>query len=286
MEEIGQKGSSQFWIHGIKRGEAMVSFLKSKIGSLEEKEVLDIGSGAGGISIVFAQKCKRIVSLDSGADNVEFIRQRLEEKNIKNIELLLGNAIKLPFHDEEFDIVILNGVLEWIPYTRGKEPFSLQCRALAEAFRVLKKRGLLYLATENRWYPFNFLRDPHVHIPFVCMLPRKIANFVSFIFSRKPYENFIYSYWKLKNLIKESGFSRVDIYAPLIHYQYPVIIKDLEKRCSLSKVDRDNLYLKYSKMKLTRCLKIKIFFLRIVFFLRITKMFIHGFLVLGYKSNS
>lgn len=284
MEEIGQKGSSQFWIHGIRRGEAMVSFLESKIGSLEEKEVLDIGSGAGGISIVFAKKCRRIASLDSGAENVEFIRQRLEEKNINNIELLLGDATKLPFHDEEFDITILNGVLEWIPYASGKDPFSLQRRALTEAFRVLKKGGLLYLATENRWYPFNFLRDPHAHIPFACMLPRKIANFVSFIFSGKPYENFIYSYWKLKNLIKESGFSRVNIYAPLIHYQYPVIIKDLEKRCSLSKADRDNLYFKYSKMKLTKGLKMKILFLRLVFWLKMAKMLIHGFIALGYKN--
>ena len=286
MEEVGEKGSSQFWIHGNRRGEAMASFLKSKIGSLEGKEVLDIGSGAGGISIVFAKKCKRVVSLDSGSENIEFIKQRLDKENIDNIELLLGDATKLPFASFEFDIVILNGVLEWVPYASGKDPFSLQCKALREASRVLKKGGSLYLATENRWYPFNFLRDPHAHIPFVCILPRKMANFVSFIISKKPYENFIYSYGKLKRLIKDSGFSRVDLYAPLIHYQYPVIIKDLEKRCSLSKEDRDNLYLKYSEMKLTKGLKMKILFLRLVFWLKTTKMFIHGFIAIGYKNNN
>lgn len=289
-QKVGGFNSEQAlapWIHGVDRGKKMIGFLNCKIGPLEQKKVLDVGCGGGGISIAFAERCKEVTALDSKVENINLLRQRIIERNLKTIHPLLGNALYLPFSEGTFDIVIINGVLEWVGYGEKEDPFLLQVKALDGALRVLRKGGVLYLAIENRWYPFNTLRDPHIRIPLVTIMPRRIASWISSFLTGRPYETPIYSYWKLKDMLNNRGFSKMSVYAALIHYQYPVVIVDLEKgRYHLSNREIDMINSEYKKMKLTKGLRIKLLFLKLIFLLGIPKIFVHNFIALAYKNNS
>jgi SAM-dependent methyltransferase len=72
---------------------------------------------------------------------------------------------RLPFKDDEFDILFCNAVLEHV----GGRP--QQKEFLSEVFRVSKR---FFLATPNRWFPV----ESHTHLPLVHYLPTSIHRAV------------------------------------------------------------------------------------------------------------
>lgn len=106
------------------------------------KVILDVGCANGYYTKLYAKKCKRIIGIDS---NHELIK-RAKEENPK-IEFIEADAEKIPFEDEEFDIIIMSDVLE---HVKSEE------LALNEVYRVLKKNGKLIITVPNRGL-FDFL---------------------------------------------------------------------------------------------------------------------------------
>jgi ubiquinone/menaquinone biosynthesis C-methylase UbiE len=103
-------------------------------------QVLDLGCGSGAftpfIARVVGQKGK-VYALDIQADMLRQLENKLskpENKNIKNIKLIEGNAYELPFEDNSLDLVNMVTVLQEIPDRN---------RALHEVRRVLKRGGFL-----------------------------------------------------------------------------------------------------------------------------------------------
>ena len=99
---------------------------------------------------------------------------------------------------------------------------ACQLQALKEVYRTLKKGGWLYLAIENRYYPYWIIGDPHVYTPLLAVLPRRAANLVHRQLKGHPYVTYIHSYRKLRSLIQEAGFGEIDFYVPLFHYRWPL----------------------------------------------------------------
>jgi ubiquinone/menaquinone biosynthesis C-methylase UbiE len=103
-------------------------------------QVLDLGCGSGAFTTFLAravgQKGK-VYALDIQADMLKQLENKLskpENKDIKNIKLIEGNAYELPFDDNSLDLVNMVTVLQEIPD---------RSRALQEVKRVLKQGGLL-----------------------------------------------------------------------------------------------------------------------------------------------
>jgi SAM-dependent methyltransferase len=71
-------------------------------------------------------------------------------------KIKFSDATKLPFQDEEFDIVIANHVLEHIPDDR---------KAMAEFYRVLKKNGLAILQVPFSTTIPSSLEQPDINDP-------------------------------------------------------------------------------------------------------------------------
>jgi len=94
--------------------------------------VLEIGSGAGAHSAVFARRGARMVSLDLTLERVIATGRKLDLLAAPDQFCVQGSALDLPFPDNSFDIVYSNGVLHHTPDVP---------RAVREVHRVLKPGG-------------------------------------------------------------------------------------------------------------------------------------------------
>ena len=111
-----------------------------QLGRLAPSEhVLDVGSGSGTDSLIAAQMVGpegRVVGVDMTTKMLEKARAAADELGVSNVEFVEGEAERLPFEAESFDVVISNGVIDLIP---DKDA------VYAEIFRVLKPGGRIQI---------------------------------------------------------------------------------------------------------------------------------------------
>lgn len=102
--------------------------------------VLDLGCGSGAFTPFIARTVGdngKVYALDIQTDMLKQLENKLsrpENKDIKNIKLIEGNAYDLPFDSKSLDLVNMVTVLQEIPDRN---------RALQEVKRVLKPGGIL-----------------------------------------------------------------------------------------------------------------------------------------------
>ncbi|MEX1014588.1 MAG: class I SAM-dependent methyltransferase [Candidatus Paceibacterota bacterium] len=113
-------------------------------GPVDNAHILDIGCGNGEICRYF-MNANKVAGVD-----IEDKRRPGREFTFK-----LVDSAKLPFNNDEFDIVISNHTIEHIPE---------QGEHLDEIKRVLKRGGIVYLATPNKSSP---IMEGHIGNPYV-----------------------------------------------------------------------------------------------------------------------
>jgi SAM-dependent methyltransferase len=112
--------------------------------------VLDIRTGSGEIASILGEVA-RVTSVD-----IEDIRTTLD-----GFQFVKLHDQNLPFPDRTFDVIISNHVIEHL---------DDQHKHVSEMARVLKDDGLVYLATPNRIWPWEF----HYHIALLRYLPHPL----------------------------------------------------------------------------------------------------------------
>ena len=102
---------------------------------LTEKKILDVGCGAGGITVSLVKDygAKEVIGVDVEEDVVNSAIRRVVKNRLKdNIEILLIGKSNLPFEDNCFDIVFSKDSFVHIP---DKE------KIFSQVFKVLKPGG-------------------------------------------------------------------------------------------------------------------------------------------------
>lgn len=90
---------------------------------------LDVATGTGNTAFALAPHVRRVVGLDLTREMLNQARRIAAERNIVNVDWVIGDAARLPFQDQTFDAYVVRAAPHHFP---DMDAF------LAEAFRVLK----------------------------------------------------------------------------------------------------------------------------------------------------
>lgn len=198
-----------------------------------DSTVLDVGSGLGVLTHALAVSYARVVSIEPIEERVRFTRVRLEQEGLKNVDLIQTTLDALPFFDTTFDLIVLNGVLEWIgAWCRTGTPREVQIECLAALRRLMKPDGTILIGIENRIGFDSFLgRVDHPGVRFTNLMPRGLASFYlklrrpgfyrTLLDSAQGYRTYTYSPRGYVKLLREAGFESVELWWPTQGYNLP-----------------------------------------------------------------
>ena len=190
----------------------------------EHASVLDVGCGWGNLSLSLARNFAAVYALDLVPERAVMASIRAREAGLANVMALAGgNAAHLPFPDASLDVVVFNGVLEWVPvsFPQIANPREAQLLLLRDIARVLKPDGEVYIGIENRLGYGYFLGKPDEHskLKYATLLPRFLANRYSLAKRREPYRAYTYTWRGYRKLLRAAGFATSRFYCPFPEYR-------------------------------------------------------------------
>ena len=129
--------------------------------------VLDAGCGTGLLTLAFLSAHRRpadVASIDLSVRSLQTARRstrKLEPPPRRDVSFAQANALRLPFADETFDLVMTSGVIEYLPLQDG----------LKEMARVLAPGGLLFFVPVRPSIATSFIE---VLFSFKAHPPREV----------------------------------------------------------------------------------------------------------------
>jgi SAM-dependent methyltransferase len=211
----------------------MLTVRPGRLGLTAGARVLDLGCGEGRhVHALHLAPGVDVVGLDADAPSLAKAAAGLASLPVPEggggVLLLRGDAYRLPFADDAFDVVVCCEVLEHLPDVDG---------ALAEMSRVLKAGGRLAVSVPRAWPerlcwalapgPGGYADQPggHVRIFAADALARMIAR-QGFEARGRHHAHALHApYWWLKTAL----WARRDDH-PLVRLYHRLLVWDLMKR--------------------------------------------------------
>ncbi len=135
-------------------------------------KLLEVGSGTGHWSSFFQKIGFEVVGLEISDAMLDVARS----KKIAGVEFVKGDAHKIPFEDESFDVTAAITVLEFV------EDYN---KVLKEMWRVTRKGGRIVLGCLNRY---------------------SILSLKRWLSGSTTYRNVhMFSFWEIKKILKKFG---------------------------------------------------------------------------------
>jgi len=120
---------------------------------------LDLGCSSGIFSRELAPLFSRMVGIDYDQVGIN-----LTSRELRGIILYIrGDAMRLPFPNEIFNVILCTQVYEHVP-----DDLTL----FSEMERILKPGGVVFFSGPNKLFPV----EPHYYLPFLHWLPEKAAD--------------------------------------------------------------------------------------------------------------
>lgn len=155
----------------------------------KDKKVLEVACNMGTTAIGLAERfCCHIEGVDLDEQALAKAQKNISEAKLDNlIHVQRANAMKLPFADSSFDIVINEAMLTMLPLEAKR-------KAVTEYFRVLKPGGFLLT--------HDVMLLEHNEAQILATL-REVINVSITPLTKEGW----------KDLFKQAGFSNVDTYS-------------------------------------------------------------------------
>jgi SAM-dependent methyltransferase len=173
--------------------------------------VLDLGAGWSAIAHLVARECGQLVAADPTLERLQLSSLRAQQEGRDNMTFVrIPTSTKLPFASGSFDLVMLNGVLEWIPESvRDGDASDVQVQILSEVRRILRPGGQVMVAIENRFALADLMGFPegHMGLSWVGVLPRRIGDLYHRAVKKRPMRVTTYSRRGLEKAFSKAGFS-------------------------------------------------------------------------------
>lgn len=187
--------------------------------------VLEVGCSLGQGTTALARAAGRVDAVEVVPEQAAFTRLRLREEGLNNASVCVGgDDCRLPFGAGQFDLAVLNLVLEWCGQRDPGSFVEAQRRMLSELARTLRPGGVVYVATKNR-YGVNYLTgggDEHAHgLPFGNALPRSMLSLALRATGRPPARGVLHSHGALRRMLEAAGFGAVRGYWAAPDARYP-----------------------------------------------------------------
>lgn len=180
------------------------------------KKVLEIGCGAGYDAYEFCRNEALYTGIDITPENIDRTAKHLGHMGLVG-DIRLGDAEKLDFHTESFDIVFSNGVLHHIPDITA---------SLEEIHRVLKHTGEFWLTLYHKnsvFYRLSICLWNHIlRGGYRTLTLQERRSLIEYTTSdAKPIVN-VYTRGEVKMLLEKARFSVEYIGCrKLVHEDFP-----------------------------------------------------------------
>lgn len=149
------------------QGDLLAKYLRAQGMDIQGKKTLDLGCGQGGYAQALLNRGAEVIGADLDP------RERLS-----GIPIVGADAVRLPFREETFDLVVCASLVEHVP-----DPPAL----LKEIFRVLRPTGKAYLS----FPPFYSFWGGHQFSPF-HLLGEKRALIINRYFRRFKHSDWVW----------------------------------------------------------------------------------------------
>lgn len=108
--------------------------------SNEKLRVLEICIGTAANSIVIAEnrEYSEIVGIDLSQEMLSIAKEKIEKRNIKNINTIIMDATNMSFQDSYFDVILISLVLHEVDE-------NIRNKIMKEGKRVLKDNGKIII---------------------------------------------------------------------------------------------------------------------------------------------